>query len=216
MDRNTLIEHSLHHTLNGAPSGCVEVACGAFGNTSGACDFKNMNFNTSQHNQATTDPHAGTDECHAGDSTLAKQTLRQSLYIAALDRYLGIRGLISPFHDAKSGLSYDFFHPESKQLVKIFTTLEPAELLRYPEAHCRDNTLYIIDAENFASRMRRGSRVIMNDESLVKAAKRANALIYHKDCFWREYDGGDAAVHWDPLWTDERQRCVDAIYRMND
>ena len=80
-----------------------------------------------------------------GLSSPANNFLRQSLYIAALDRHLGIRGLISPVTDDESGLNFDFFCPTTGTLIKVFKSLDQDAISRYQENH-REKNIVIVDA----------------------------------------------------------------------
>lgn len=78
----------------------------------------------------------------------ANNSYGQSLYIAALDRYLGIRGLISPVEDQDEGvtLAFDFFQPSGGKLVKIFRSHDIDEIKTYMPYSNTRRAIFIYDA----------------------------------------------------------------------
>ena len=207
MDRSELTEHSRHHTLNGAPNDCVEFACGAPDKALGACDIANMNFNNSENDEATVNDAPGI-------SSPANQSLRQSLYIAALDRYLGIRGLISPVYDEKYDLHYDFLIEHSQRLIKVFKSVEAEEIAKYAEANADSDPIFILDTEYLGETWRAVCEKLPMDiesEEIVEAAINAGALLYYQDRLWQPTPDEDTDKSWDPLEPFERSRCINAL-----
>ena len=151
-----------------------------------------------------------------GISSPANASLQQSLYIAALDRYLGIRGLVSPVTDTNSGLSYDFYHPASGRLIKVFKALSSKHLAEYEQSRPTADPLYIVDGialedsecpgcgemhANFAS------------EDLADALLVFDVLVYADDLLW-QFD--DEEEEWEPMIPVERSRCMGALLDLAD
>ena len=195
MDRSQLTEHSRYHTLNGAPNDCVEFACGSPDKALGACEIENMNFNNSESDNANVN-----DESHPGISSPANQSLRQSLYIAALVRYLGIRGLISPIYDEKNDLHYDFLIEHSQRLIRVFKSLDVEEMSKYAEANGDYVPILIIDTEHLKKTECSGKlRVDIESDEIVEAAINTGALLYHQERLWRLSPDEDADNVWERL-----------------
>jgi hypothetical protein len=113
----------------------------------------------------------------------ARKTLAQSLYIAALDRYLGKNGLIFPvtIKHKKVEYDFDFFHPESDELVKVFTVVddERAEQ-RYLALPYK--VTYILDLSSEG--MNCGWDIENLSIEAGKAAVRLEAYVYFAERFW--------------------------------
>src|SRR4051812_43732637 len=87
------------------------------------------------------------NETQSSISSPPNQSYRLSLYIAALDRFLGLRGLVWPVTDDVNGttLTFDFYHPEDRSLVKIFQTLAPEEVARYKGYYQDHDVIFLFD-----------------------------------------------------------------------
>ena len=197
MDRSQLTEHTRYHTLNGAPNDYVEFGCGAPDKALGACEIVNMNFNNSESDNANIH-----DESHPGISSPANQSLRQSLYIAALDRYLGIRGLISPVYDEKYDLHYDFLIEHSQRLIKVFKSLDAEEMSKYEEANAHYDPIFILDSELLEKTECPGCgdlHVNIESDEIVEAAINTGALLYHQERLWRLSPDEDSENVWERL-----------------
>jgi hypothetical protein len=186
------------------------LPAGVPGKASGACEIEDMNFNNSESDN---------DQSHLGISSPANQSLRQSLYIAALDRYLGIRGLISPVHDKKNDLHYDFLIEHSQRLIKVFKSVEAEEIAKYAEANADTDPIFIIDTELLGETWRAGCEKLPMDiesEEIVEAAINAGALLYHQERLWQPSPDEDTENSWEPLEPFERSRCINALLSLKE
>ena len=78
------------------------------------------------------------------DKNAHQRERRASLYIVALDRYRGIRGLIYPYQD-NDGYLFDFYAPRARRSIKVFTEINEAEIERYTNHPKRKKIIFIID-----------------------------------------------------------------------
>ncbi|HEY3899600.1 MAG TPA: hypothetical protein VGM54_13350 [Chthoniobacter sp.] len=155
------------------------------------------------------------DNRTAGLSSPANNSLQTSLYIALLDRYLGIRGLVSPVVDEDAKLDYDFFHPKSGRVIKIFKSLQPEEIEKYAISG-REENIFIVDAVALDSTTCEGCgepQPDIDSEELIEAAVVLNAYLYFDDTLnrWDEEVG-----KWAIMMPYERERCMDAIFNLDD
>ena len=152
------------------------------------------------------------------NSPLTK-SLQQSLYIAALDRYFGIRGLISPVTDHRHGVDYtfDFYHPQSGTLIKFITEPTAEQIDRDAEILTDDDVMVIIDASHQAV------GICFNcDEpclntvpaEIPELAETIGAYVYFDDCLW-QMDDPDDHQSWERMIPWERERCMRAIWHLD-
>jgi hypothetical protein len=155
------------------------------------------------------------NERFSGLSSPANSSLQQSLYIATLDRYLDIRGLISPVIDDSSGLDYDFFHAESGAVIKILKSLGHEITSRY-EAGRHKNSIFIVDAvalEQDDCDDCGGTHPNLESEVLHTAATVLDAFLYLDDELYMFEPEG---CEWDVVIPVERRRCFEALYNLED
>ena len=151
-----------------------------------------------------------------GLSSPTNQSLQQSLYIAALDRHLGIRGLISPVTDTSTGLDYDFFDSEGEQLIKIFKSLAAEDLVKYEEGRPEIDPLYIIDGTGLTAGLCKDCGQMhpsLQSKGLTDAALVFDALLYADDQLW-EFCEEDHS--WVPITPIQRELCLQAIHNLAD
>ena len=80
----------------------------------------------------------------AHDKIANNRSHQQSLYIAAISKYLGYDGLISPMSDTREGVRYtfDFFAPKQKRLFKIFHEFDEETYRLYSGHPFHPNLIY--------------------------------------------------------------------------
>ena len=143
--------------------------------------------------------------------TPLNQSLRQSLYIAALDRHLGLRGLIFPVEDKENNISYDFMHAETGQLIKVFKKLHQDEFVKYELSRPDDSPLFIVDElalERSACECCDEDIVCLKSEELMDARTVFDVMLYLDDQLWQFCD---ATQTWEPIMPVERERCIEAL-----
>ena len=117
---------------------------------------------------------------------------RDSLYIAALDRHLGMSGFISHVSDHGEGVDYsfDFYHPRTKRLVKIFRTIETAEINQYAAHPYKDRTVFVIDINNQKGPHIPRRRELLHSvpENVIDAASVVHAYIFCQGKLWSVFD----------------------------
>src|SRR4051794_10963757 len=123
---------------------------------------------------------ATTNNPHIANTAFSslKDSLRQSLYIAALDRQIGLRGFIPAVTDAVGNLTYDFYHAKSGRFVKVFNDLDAKEMARYEEFRPDPAPIYIVDGDQrpFSSRQ------------LSDAIMRFHVLLFKDETLWEWED----------------------------
>lgn len=149
----------------------------------------------------------------SGLSSPANQSLMHSLYVAALDRHLGIRGLISPVTDNVSGFEYDFFHPASGRLIKIFNSLDDHIIEKYCGAIPEPHPIFIVDNDTILGDDKWNSAI---DKFLGDAVIRLHALQYLNDMLLEHFVDEDEEDDWEIITPIERARCIDAINDLSD
>ena len=161
-----------------------------------------------------TQQHAGNPN---GNLSLPTNTsLKQSLYIAALDRFYGIRGLLSPASDTFDGVRYDFdfYHPSSGTLIKFFPKFDEDEFRKYSAYAEKHDLISIIDAENIDIEPCEecGHKCIdALPEELTVEAMLSDASLYFNDNMWELVDDedDDGLSKWVPLMPFELERLED-------
>lgn len=151
----------------------------------------------------------------AGLSSPANNSLQQSLYIAALDRYLGIRGLISPVTDEDTGLACDFFCPSTGTVIKIFKSLDEGTIFRYEQGR-RERSIFIVDAhalETTECDECGDKHPNWESEVLRTAATILDAYLYLDD---ELFSFNPEECEWEPIIPVERRRCIEALYNMDE
>lgn len=126
-----------------------------------------------------------------------KDSVRQSLCIAALDRQIGIRGFIPAVTDAVGNLDYDLYHTKTGRFVKIFNDLDAKEMTRYEEFRPDPTPIYIVD----------GNHRPFSSRQLSDAIMRFHVLLFKEEALW-EWDGDK----WTKIPSIEMQRCLCALY----
>lgn len=151
----------------------------------------------------------------AGLSSPANNSLQQSLYIAALDRHLGIRGLISPVTDEDTDLDYDFFCPDTGTVIKIFKTIDQDIISRHEQGR-REKTIFIVDAvalETTECDECGDKHPNWESEVLHTAATILDAYLYLDD---ELFSFNPEECEWEPVMPVERSRCLEAIANMDE
>jgi hypothetical protein len=143
----------------------------------------------------------------AGLSSPANNSLQQSLYIAALDRHLGIRGLISPVTDDTTGLDYDFFCPSTGAVIKIFRSIDQNTIAQY-EVGRREKSIFIVDAVALEQDDCDDTYPNLESGILHTAATVLDAFLYLDD---ELYIFEPEGCEWDVVIPMERSRCLKAI-----
>jgi hypothetical protein len=133
-------------------------------------------------------------------------SFKQSLYIAALDRFYGIRGLLSPVSETIDGVHYDFdfYHPESEMLIKFFSKFDEEAFRKYSAYAETHEVRIIIDAEEveIATHPGCGHKCIHAlPEELTVEAMLSDASLYFNDHIWELFDheDNDGLSIWVPL-----------------
>lgn len=96
-------------------------------------------------------PEEGSIFSHEAQRKVAlpeNDSYQQSLYIAAISKYIGFEGLHSPAIDLKDEKNYvfDFYHPDSGCFLKILKGFDRA---KYNEYLCHpDDPFLIVDLDN--------------------------------------------------------------------
>jgi len=151
----------------------------------------------------------------SGLSSPANNSLQQSLYIAAIDRYLGIRGLISPITDEDAGLDYDFFHPDTGRVIKILQSIDQDTIMRYEKGR-RENAIFIVDAlalEHVECDECTRLHPDVESEELSALALALNAYLYVED---ELFEFAALEREWDLVLPVERMKCIDILGGMED
>jgi hypothetical protein len=150
-------------------------------------------------------------------SSRTNQSLQQSLYIAALDRQIGMRGFIPAVTDAVGNLDYDFLHMQSGRFVKLFKELHAEEMARYEQFRPDLAPIYIVEASGLSEQERKGIKRLgrmqfcTHSKELSDAIMLFRVLLFKDECLW-EWDGGI----WVKIATVEMQRCLCALYKGDD
>lgn len=143
-------------------------------------------------------------------ATIAKD-IKTSLYIAALDRYLGLRGFTSAITDGETGLDYDFLHLASGTFVKIIDPLDTTNVNRYQKAR-PVQCVFIVDASTLTLPPDEARTSILDCEAVCSATLVLDAYVYLKDKFWTV---GEENCEWTPMLPFERLLCVKALSNIN-
>lgn len=144
---------------------------------------------------------------------------RESIYIAMLDRYFGISGLVYPLVNEKNGQKYtfDFYQPASGALIKVFTSLEQQQIERYSEyaESCDLDLIFVVDTLTLGLANAKcggcGGELPPNDKILLDAVEEAGAFLFHEGRLWEldPFDdmGSDHHV-WAPVIPIQHQAVV--------
>lgn len=147
----------------------------------------NLNFN----NDGSEETRNSSKNVVRGLSCPKNDSLLKSCYTVALDKYLGMRGLVSPVKDTrcKRVYHYDFLHVESETAIKIFTTLDELEMARYHNRTEDVKTCFIIDASHLCDDLRGGYEEEdiehVAPPEVIEAAQELNAYIYINGFMWQ-------------------------------
>ena len=122
---------------------------------------------------------------------------RQSVYIAALDRYLDIQGLIYPYQD-RLGYNFDFYAPTHRRLIKIFTHIDDAEIARYLDHPRRKNTIFIIDITPLMKNPLAALLGHKLPKPIEDAAIKLDATLFITNRLYRLCKAPDGSAWWQP------------------
>ncbi len=144
------------------------------------------------------------------------QSLKQSFYIAALDRYLGLRGFIFPIDDIVNRLTYDFLHQETGAFVKVFTTTDPKHLEPYELRRPERNPIYIVDAEQMdgVERIKGPQHNLLLPKNVCERLRPFSPYVYYDDTLWEHDPSNEERDCWVAILPDERARCIIALTEM--
>ena len=122
---------------------------------------------------------------------------QQSLYIAALDRYRNIRGLIYPYQDSE-GYQFDFHAPGARRLIKVFTEINEAEIERYSNYSKQKNIIFIIDLTGLVKRpvVAMLNRTI--PQRVLESASKLGALLFAEEELYSSVQLSDGSIGWAP------------------
>lgn len=142
-------------------------------------------------------------------NTPLNDSFEKSLYIAMLECYFELRGLMSPVTVEHEGEKYDFdfYQPGKKVLIKVFGALDENEVKRYAKLADENNVIYILDARDHVRRGQDGSMNINNltREALI-AARVLTPCIYLDNSIWVPNEDATDGDMWmqiiPPLWNN--------------
>jgi len=138
------------------------------------------------------------------------ESFQQSVYIAALDRYFGINGVMSSVVDIQGGKSYtfDFYAPQRSHFIKIFKDLDHEEIERYGNHPNVDGILFVLDVSGVVE-MENPHRGILHDslpEIVISAVAKLGACLFVQNRMWDlVMYPGDVAI-WEPIMAIEYQK----------
>lgn len=101
-----------------------------------------------QHETGSGEANNSSNQNIAGINSPANNSYQQSLYIAAISKFIGCEGLCSPVTDTRDGIKYtfDFYHPECGKMFKVFRADALSEYEQY--ALYPGEKIIIVDADN--------------------------------------------------------------------
>jgi len=148
---------------------------------------------------------------------------RQSRYIAALDRYLGMRGLIYSVMAISPGgpFEFDFLDCNDGTYVKFLNEIDPKEVAKYAQyQEDNDNVIFILNAESHVSPCKccGKHRLELLTPEAYGATLSLNAIIYFNDRFWWPAENPtNLSDLWEPMvpvevekyweWEAEQEDC---------
>lgn len=154
------------------------------------------------------------NEIQSNLSSPANQSLKQSLYIAALDRFLDLRGFVWPVTDRirDTTFTFDFYHPEDRKLVKVFRELGSTEVVRYKSYLQHRDVVFVFDSDDEDPDLWEcedcGGPHLSLPATLEPGATALGAYVYHHDRLWEPGEPADPhkPTTWIPIvpveWSD--------------
>ena len=143
------------------------------------------------------------------DTNAIANNARNSLYIAALDRYLGLRGFVTWVTDGATDLDYDFYHLESGTFVKIIDPLDAEDIDRYQKGR-PPYSVFLVDARMLASGQEasKGFQSILDSQQVCAATLALDAYVYLGDELWSL---NEENLTWTSVLPLEHRLCLKAI-----
>ena len=197
--------------------GLTIQACRVTRTTRNACiAATNMNNSNNNGNDGAAN---SSNNLQRGLSSPANDSLQQSYYIAALDRYLEMRGLVSPVIDKQSDYvyTYDFLHVESGTVVKIFKQLDDREMSRYSNRADDRVTCFILDATYFCGDLSDyvvGAAINNVVPEALEAAANLRAYIFFEGVLWELSEQPEGEWEWKQVIPVERNLCMRTLLEL--
>lgn len=131
------------------------------------------------------------------DKKAHRNVLRQSLYIAALDRYWNIQGLIYPYQD-QLGYTFDFYAPTHRRLIKVFNEIDDTEIARYLDHPRRKQIKFIIDITHLLIDPLGALFVNKLPKTIKDAAIKLDAAFFIHTRLYTPSKAPDGSIYWRP------------------
>jgi len=131
-------------------------------------------------------------------------TYRQSLYITALDRFLGINGLLYPYQD-EHGYRFDFYAPKGKRRIKVFTNINATEVEKYAKHPKCKQIKFIIDITTLMElpELFNAIPAYAMSDALLATASNLNALLFANNCLFAPIKDTEGRLWWESMLPRE-------------